>query len=236
MGNLILTMVAKICITMAFICFALLVELDGSPDVDPGMEGASPVPAIGEAEEGPADDVEDEAIPEDDEDDDVPKPKPRSALLPDGPPPSNLQGGYNGEEVVSEDDEDDDVPKPKPRSAPVPPSNLQGGYNDEEAVPEDDGEEVPPKPRSAVPKESARRPPGSPRNIGGGGYRSKPAPKKQSRKEARWQRKTNSSNHRSKTMHRRKKMCYKCRRKRPARRFFWSLVECLPSISIVCSS
>merc|ERR1711872_247849 len=183
MGNLILTMVAKICITMAFICFALLVQLDGSPDVDPGMEDASPVPAIGEAEEGPADDVEDEAIPEDDEDDDVPKPKPRSALLPDGPPPSNLQGGYNGEEVVSEDDEDDDVPKPKPRSAPVPPSNLQGGYNDEEAVPEDDGEEVPPKPRSAVPKESARRPPGSPRNIGGGGYRSKPAPKNKAGKK-----------------------------------------------------
>jgi len=146
---------------MAFICFTLLVlpnssnskyllvELDGSPDVDPGMEDASPVPAIGEAEEEPADDVEDEAIPEDDEDDDVPKPKPRSALLPDGPPPSN----------------------------------LQGGYNDEEAVPEDDGEEVPPKPRNAVPKESARRPPGSPRNIGGGGYRSKPAPKNKAGKK-----------------------------------------------------
>ena len=131
---------------MAFICFTLLVlpnssnskyllvELDGSPDMDPGMEDASPVPAIDEAEEEPDDDVEDEAIPE--------------------------------------DDEDDDVPKPKPRSAPLPPSNLQGGYNDEEAVPEDDGEEVPPKPRNALPKESARRPPGSPRNIGGGGYRS----------------------------------------------------------------
>merc|ERR1711931_471502 len=117
--------------------------------MDPGMEDASPVPAIGEAEEEPDGDVEDEATPEDDEDDDVPKPKPRSALLPDGPPPSNLQGGYNGEE----------------------------------AVPEDDGEEVPPKPRSAVPKESARRPPGSPRNIGGGGYRSKPAPKNKAGKK-----------------------------------------------------
>merc|ERR1712136_617784 len=32
-----------------------------------------------------------------------------------------------------------------------------------------------------------------------------------------------------KTKHRRKKMCYKCRRKRPERWFFWSLVERLPS-------
>jgi len=148
---------------MAFICFTLLVlpnssnskyllvELDGSPDVDPGMEDASPVPAIDEDEEGPDDDVEDQPIAEDIGNDDVPKPKPRSV--------------------------------DPPRSIPVPPSNLQGGYNDEEAVPEDDGEEVPPKPRNAVPKESARRPPGSPRNIGGGGYRSKPAPKNKAGKK-----------------------------------------------------
>ena len=138
-------MMAKICSTIACICFTLLVlpnssnskyllvELDGSPDMDPGMEDASPVPAIGEAEEEPADDVEDEAIPEDDEDDDVPKPKPRSALLPDGPPPSNLQGGYNDEEAVPEDDEEEgrEVP-PKPRSAVPKPGSA---YTDEDAVP-----------------------------------------------------------------------------------------------------
>jgi len=157
---------------MAFICFTLLVlpnssnskyllvELDGSPDVDPGMEDASPVPAIDEDEEGPDDDVEDQPIAEDIGNDDVPKPKPRSVDPPRSVPvpPSNLQGGYNDEEAVPEDDEEEgrEVP-PKPRSAVPKPGSA---YTDEDAVPK-----------------------GYSGNPPKGGYRSKPAPKNKAGKK-----------------------------------------------------
>ena len=75
---------AKICTTMAFICLTLLVllnlsnsryllvELDGSPDMDgyrngPGMEDTTKEAEILEPEEEPTDDLELEALPEDDE-------------------------------------------------------------------------------------------------------------------------------------------------------------------------
>ena len=69
---------AKICITMAFICFTLLVllnssnsryllvELDGSPDMDPGMDVTTEEPGMPEPEEELTDDLEPEPLPEDD--------------------------------------------------------------------------------------------------------------------------------------------------------------------------
>ena len=69
---------AKICITMAFICFTLLVlpnssnsryllvELDGSTDMDPGMDVTTEEPGMPEPEEEPTDDLEPEPLPEDD--------------------------------------------------------------------------------------------------------------------------------------------------------------------------
>jgi len=90
---------AKICITMAFICFTLLVlpnssnsryllvELDGSPDMDPGMDDVTDVPM---PEDEPADDLETEPLPEDDEEDVVAEP--RNAAMPPGNNPA--AGGY----------------------------------------------------------------------------------------------------------------------------------------------
>jgi len=75
----------KICITMAFLCFILLVqpnsikarqdsnsryllvELDGSPDMDPGSDVATEEPEMPEPEEEPTDDLEPGTLPEDDE-------------------------------------------------------------------------------------------------------------------------------------------------------------------------
>ena len=63
---------------MAFICFTLLVlpnssnsryllvELDGSPDMDPGMDVTTEEPGMPEPEEEPTDDLEPEPLPEDD--------------------------------------------------------------------------------------------------------------------------------------------------------------------------
>ena len=72
---------AKICITMALICFTLLVlpnsynsryllvEFDGSPDMNPGMDVTTEEPGIPEPEEEKTDDMEPEPLPEDDEED-----------------------------------------------------------------------------------------------------------------------------------------------------------------------
>ena len=80
-------MMPKICISMAFICFTLLVlpnssearrdsdsryllvELDGSPDVGPGMDDTTFAP-MPEPEE---DDLEPEPFPEEDEEDVMPE-------------------------------------------------------------------------------------------------------------------------------------------------------------------
>ena len=84
---------------MAFICFTLLVlpnssnsryllvELDGSPDMDPGMDDVTDVPM---PEDEPADDLETEPLPEDDEEDVVAAP--RNAAMPPGNNPA--AGGY----------------------------------------------------------------------------------------------------------------------------------------------
>ena len=70
---------AKICITMACICFTLLVlpnlsnsryllvELDGLPDTDPGMDVTTEGLEMPEPEEEQIDDLEPETFPEDDE-------------------------------------------------------------------------------------------------------------------------------------------------------------------------
>ena len=74
-------MMPKSCVTLAFICFTLLVlpnssnsryllvELDGSPDVGPGMDDTTFAP-MPEPEE---DDLEPEPFPEEDEEDVMPE-------------------------------------------------------------------------------------------------------------------------------------------------------------------
>ena len=76
---------AKICITIVFICDTLLVlpnssnsryllvEIDGSPDMDPGMDVTTEEPGMPEPEEEPTNDLEPEPLPEDDEEDVMPK-------------------------------------------------------------------------------------------------------------------------------------------------------------------
>ena len=71
-------MMAKNCYTMALICFTLsllpnlsnsrylLVELDGSPDMDPGMDVTAEGPEM-PPEEEPIDDLEPETLPEKDD-------------------------------------------------------------------------------------------------------------------------------------------------------------------------
>ena len=68
---------AKICITIACICFTLLVlpnlsnsryvlvTLDSSPDMDPGMDLTTEGPEMPEPEEEPTDYLEPETLPED---------------------------------------------------------------------------------------------------------------------------------------------------------------------------
>ena len=88
---MILTMMQKICITMAFLCFTLLVqpnsikarqdsnsryllvELDGSPDMDPGSDVTTEEPEMPKPEDDfdddfyiSSDDLEPETLPEDD--------------------------------------------------------------------------------------------------------------------------------------------------------------------------
>ena len=87
---------------MAFICFTLLVlpnssnsryllvELDGSPDMDTGMDDATEVPEMPESEDEPTDDLETEPLPEDDEEEVVPEP--RSAAMAAGH--KAIGGGY----------------------------------------------------------------------------------------------------------------------------------------------
>ena len=76
---------AKICITMAFICFTLLVqpdlsnsryllvELDGLPDMDPGMDVTTEGPEMPEPVKEQIDDLEPETLPEDDEEGVIPE-------------------------------------------------------------------------------------------------------------------------------------------------------------------
>ena len=76
---------AKICITVAFICFTLLVlpelsssryllvDLDGSPDMAPGMNVTTVGPEMPEPEEEPIDNSEPETLPEDDEEGVIPE-------------------------------------------------------------------------------------------------------------------------------------------------------------------
>ena len=70
---------AKICITMAFICFTLLVlpnlsnsryllvEVDSSSDMDRGMDVTTEGPELSEPEEESIDELEPKTLPEDDE-------------------------------------------------------------------------------------------------------------------------------------------------------------------------
>ena len=70
-------MTAKFFSTIAFNCFTLLVlpdlsslknllvELDGSPDMDPGMGVTTEGPEMPEPEKEPIDDLEPEILPED---------------------------------------------------------------------------------------------------------------------------------------------------------------------------
>merc|ERR1719334_1762111 len=76
---------SKISITLAFICFTLLVlpnssnsryllvELDGAPDMDPGMDGTTEEPGMPEPEEEPTNDLEPEPLPEDEKEDVMPE-------------------------------------------------------------------------------------------------------------------------------------------------------------------
>ena len=97
----------KSCVTLAFICFTLLVlpnssnsryllvELDGSPNMDPGMDVTTGGPEIPKAEEEPIDAMESEQLPEDDEEGALPEQDEEPASRPI--PKSNIdptQGGY----------------------------------------------------------------------------------------------------------------------------------------------
>ena len=75
---------SKICVTMAFLCFTLLVqpnsikarqdsnsryllvELGGSPDMNPGRDVTTEGPEVPEPEEEPTDGLEPETLPDDD--------------------------------------------------------------------------------------------------------------------------------------------------------------------------
>ena len=93
----------KICITMAFLCFTLLVqpnsikarpdsnsryllvELAGSPDMDPGSDAATGELEMPEPEEEPTDDFEPETLPEDDDE---------GTIYPKSNAAAAQQGGY----------------------------------------------------------------------------------------------------------------------------------------------
>ena len=96
-------MLPKICTTMAFLCFTLLaqpnsikarpdsnskyllVELDGSPDMNPGSDATPDKPDMPEPKEEPTDDLEPETLPEDNDE---------SAIYANSNAAAAQQGGY----------------------------------------------------------------------------------------------------------------------------------------------
>jgi len=119
----------KICIAMAFICFTLLVlpnssnsryllvELDGSPDMDPGMDDATEVPEMPESEDEPTDDLETEPLPEDDEEDVMAEP--RSAAMAAGH--KAIGGGYRSKPASKDKKGIAAKPGAKGKGKPKPP-------------------------------------------------------------------------------------------------------------------
>jgi len=113
---------------MAFICFTLLVlanssnsryllvELDGSPDMGPGMDSTTEENGMPEPEGEPIDDMEPEPLPEDDEEDVMPEEEEKPTRRPRALHQNAPGGGYRSKPA----------PKNKKGIAAKPGANGKG--------------------------------------------------------------------------------------------------------------